>query len=167
MESSITEQYFERLFRDNYTRLYYYSFDILRDTEASKDAVNDIFAAVWNERERMDSKLVVGYMLNGVRNICLNQLRKRQKSEDYVEFCLQVFEEEGNDGWEDLENRLSEMKDVIARMPPRTRLILEECYYHDKKYREVAEMLGITLDGVKKHIVKAFALLREHFNVKK
>lgn len=36
-----------------------------------------------------------------------------------------------------------------------------------KKYDEVAEMMGITRDGVKKHIMKGLKLMREAFDIKR
>ena len=48
----------------------------------------------------------------------------------------------------------------------RTRYVLEECYFHRKKYAEVAENIGISINAVKKHIMKALNLLREEFRLK-
>jgi RNA polymerase sigma-70 factor (ECF subfamily) len=45
--------------------------------------------------------------------------------------------------------------------------VLEQCYYHRHTYREVAAELGITIDGVKKHITTAMKHLRQHFNIDK
>ena len=44
-----------------------------------------------------------------------------------------------------------------------TRHILEECYLHEKKYKEVAAELNISISAVRKHIVKALKAIREEF----
>jgi RNA polymerase sigma-70 factor (family 1) len=166
-EDVISEQEFETLFHDYYTRLYYFAYDFVSDIEVSKDIVSDVFTLVWENRAGIDKEKLIGYLFISVRNHCLNHLRKQKTSDDYLNFCLQVIQEEGDDSWEDLESRIAEMTKEINKMPARTRYILEECYYHHKKYKEVAEVLEISSDGVKKHISKAFSLLRSHFNVKK
>jgi DNA-directed RNA polymerase specialized sigma subunit len=45
--------------------------------------------------------------------------------------------------------------------------LIKECYYENKKYQEVAENFGISISGVKKHIMKALKMLREEFNIRK
>jgi len=42
-----------------------------------------------------------------------------------------------------------------------THSILLACYVDGKKYKEVAEMMNISISTVKKHIVKALRIIRE------
>ena len=49
----------------------------------------------------------------------------------------------------------------METLPPKTRHVLEECYFNNKKYKEVADSLEVSTNAVKKHIVKALGLLRE------
>lgn len=51
-------------------------------------------------------------------------------------------------------------------MPPRTKFVIEQCYFEDKKYQEVAEILGLSRDGVRKNIMKGLSMLRNAFSVK-
>lgn len=163
----ISTQEFKSIFHEYYSRLYYFAYDFVGDIEVSKDIVSDVFTKVWENRSNIQKDQFLGYLFISVRNNCLNYIRKQKNNNDYIEFCMEVVKEEGDDGWQNLEDRISEMTKVISEMSPRTRYILEECYYHHKKYKEVAEVLEITTDGVKKHVSKAFSILREHFNVKK
>ena len=65
------------------------------------------------------------------------------------------------------DERLAQLSRAMEKLPDKTRFVLQQCYLEEHTYREVAEMLDITTDGVKKHVVKAFSVLREFFNVKK
>lgn len=168
MRKSVTQQEYEQLFREYYTRLYYYAYDFVADVEVGKDIVSTVFATVWKEKDRMESDTLVNYLYVSVRNQCLNHLKQHNRMEEYREFCLQTENEYGSEeDWRVMEQRIAEVQSEIEKLPPRTRYVLTECYFHDKKYKEVAEVLGVTSDGVKKHIIKAFSLLREHFHVKK
>ena len=40
-----------------------------------------------------------------------------------------------------------------------------QCYFEGKKYDEVAEILGLSRDGIRKNIMKGLALLRNAFSV--
>lgn len=163
----ITTKEFETVFHEYYSRLYYFAYDYVEDMEVSKDIVSEVFTAIWNDRERMLEDKLVGYLFISVRNRAFNYLKKQKNKEEYLEFCIQSAAEEGDEYWKVMDERIEEMTCEIEKMSPRTRYILEECCYHNKKYKEVAEVLEISTDGIKKHIVKAFAKLRDHFNVKK
>jgi len=165
--NSITRQDFEHLFREYYSRLYYFVYDFIEDIEVSKDIVSDVFTSVWNNKENIEKDKVVGYLFVSVRNQSLNYIKRQKQVGDYADFCLRVADEEGDEGLELIDERIAEMSSLIDKMPLRTKYILEECYFHHKKYKEVADVLEISTDGVKKHIVKAFSILRDHFNVKK
>ena len=164
---SITKQDFERLFREYYSRLYYFAYDFTEDIEASKDIVSEVFTAVWNNKEHIETDKVVGYLFVSVRNQSLNYVKRNRLTADYIDFCQMVANEEGDEGLELIDERIAELAREIEKLPPRTRYILEECYFRHKKYKEVADVLEISTDGIKKHIVKAFSRLRTHFKVKK
>ena len=44
--------------------------------------------------------------------------------------------------------------------------ILEACYIHNKKYKEVAEELNVSVAAIHKNIVKALRILREELGQK-
>ena len=85
----------------------------------------------------------------------------------YTEYCKASFSEEDDDYWQFMEERMDEIGAVIDTMPSKTRFVLEQCYFEEHTYKEVAEMLDISTNGVKKHIMKAFSMLRSHFQIKK
>lgn len=52
------------------------------------------------------------------------------------------------------------VEQVMETLSPRTRFVLQKCYIEHFTYKEVAQMLGISTNGVKKHIVKGMSILR-------
>ena len=70
---------FEQLFRGFYPRLADYALSLLADSDAAEDAVQDVFVAVWDGRERLpEGSRLVGYLYRSVRNRALNQIRGRR-----------------------------------------------------------------------------------------
>ena len=164
---ALSGQDFERIYRDNYARLHYFAYDILGDIEASKDVVGEVFAALWKRRDAIDGDRARGLLFVSVRNKTFSWLKRNQRQAAVPPAMMAAIAAETEDEWAEKEHRLQEMAAVVAQLPPRTRHVLEQCYYYGKTYKQVAEELGITPDGVKKHIVKAFTVLRRHFKVKK
>ena len=86
--------------------------------------------------------------------------KKKKVREKYLQACLNAKEESFSiDDFDD--DRLRAIKTVIDTMPQKTKYVLDQCYMEEKKYMEVADDLGITRDGVRKHIVKALKILRD------
>jgi RNA polymerase sigma-70 factor (ECF subfamily) len=167
MGDTITLRDFEQIFREYFVRLYCFAYDFVEDAELARDIVSEVFASVWQRRQQMERDSVVGYLFISVRNQCLNHIKMQRRTDDYADFVRAVTDEEDVAQWITLEERIAELAKAMDSLSPRTRYVLEECYYNQLSYREVAEELGISIDGVKKHIVKAFAVLRAHFKIKK
>ncbi|MDR0394591.1 MAG: RNA polymerase sigma-70 factor [Tannerella sp.] len=154
---------FERLFKTNYTSLYFYAFHFINDIEASKDIVSDTFRYVWEHYGEMDPEAVKAYLYTSVRNKCLNYLRHIHVHTQYVEFCRQVSEDFVETEYPELDERTMRLRKALDTLPPRTRHILEECYVHKKKYQEVAMQQEISISAVRKHIMKALRVIRTEF----
>lgn len=156
---------FEIVFRSQYASLYQLAFRYLQDADNAKDIVGEAFLAVWNKRQEIDAAKISGYLFACVKNKCLTYLGGSYSVVNVDETSLQNLSDTTYDDWMLREERLSEMEHVMASLPSKTRYVLEQCYYQHRSYRDVAEELGISTAGVKKHIVKALATLRRHFNI--
>ena len=68
---------FEELFKKNYSKLYYVALDWVENEESAKDLVNDLFAELWKQYERLQDENVEGYLFQSLRNRCINYLKKK------------------------------------------------------------------------------------------
>ena len=163
----ITITDFEQIFREYYVRLCRYAYSFVNDESVSEDIVSEVYSCLWRKREELEYSNISSYLYISVHNRSINYLRNLQGQNKFLERWKMVLATDNPSAQANLEERIAEMKKVIDQMAPKTRFVLEQCYMEGHSYQEVATMLSITTDGVKKHIVKAFAMLREHFNVKK
>ena len=136
---------FERVYTENYLRLYCYALHIVNDEEAAKDILNDVFVAL-------------------VRNRAVDFLRHHVLQHQYTEEYLYTAEQFYAD-YSDEKDKLVE--EMMSQLSPPTDQILEMCYLKRMKYAEVAEALDISPNTVKKHILKALRTLRERYKGKR
>jgi|GEM_PF-201380 len=156
----------EQVYRDNFTRLCYYALDLVGDMDTAQDVVNDAAYGIWQRRDSVYGDKLEGLLFVTVRNNCMNVLRRRKTRQEHADEVARLHDQiEDLDALREQEQRLAEVQEVIGQLPPRTRYVLEQCYLHDRSYKEVAAVLEITTDGVKHHITKALKVLREHFQV--
>nr|WP_296050777.1 sigma-70 family RNA polymerase sigma factor [uncultured Prevotella sp.] len=156
---------FEQLFRDNYGKAYYLALRILHDDEASKDVVADAFELVWRRLQDSDVDKLSSYLLTAVKNVCLDYIRKQNIRSRYVQASVQaVGKQSFNPEEVDLhEEKIQTIMRSLDELTPRTQQIVTMCYVQRKKYREVAEELGISESAVKKHIMQALSYMRQKF----
>ena len=157
---TMSVQGYEQLFKKNYERLYFHALDFIHDEETAKDIVSDIFINVWRLRETIDPATVLSYLYTSVRNRCLDQLKTSKRSVPLMEEVLSDMEQFNDTDWDEYEARIATLRAELQRQPERVRRVLYLRYYEHKSNQEVADMLGITVDGVKKIIQRAFAQMR-------
>ncbi len=158
---------FEKLFRENYSRLYAYAYSILQSEEDSRDAVDEAFIDAWHHRDNISEGKTESYIFMCLRNKCLTLVRRQPLSYPLTDAVLHRLEAETDDEWHDREERIIRIEQAISQLSERTRYVLHQCYFEHHTYREVAQQLGITTDGVKKHITTALRALRTTFNIDK
>ena len=163
--SKITMDEFDRIYDKYYHQLFYYAYGFVEDSEICRDIVSDVFGQAWENVERLENATVGSFLYSCVRNKCIDYLRHDQAARQYAEYLQEAVEDEEGLTPEEYEERMNNVKQIISELPPRTRFVLEQCYFNNKKYREVAEILDVTSSAVKKHIMKALAILRERLSV--
>ena len=155
---------YEIIFRSNYLQLYYLALRYVGDEDVARDIVGDAFFMTLKKIDGISTDKLKGYLYTCVRNMCLKHIASSKRSVSIDTAGTAIISDDDIDRWIERERRLEEIEEEIEKMPERTRFVLQQCYYEKHTYREVADMLGITTDGVKKHISKALSLLRVHFN---
>ena len=72
------EQQFKELFLSEFGRMYKAAYILLGDEDEAKDAVQDVFAKLWDGTSPLKEESQRTYLLTCVRNRCLNIIAQRQ-----------------------------------------------------------------------------------------
>lgn len=163
MKETTKEKQFKALFEKYYTKLYYSSLAIVRDEDDARDIVNDVFAHIWEKHDSFEDTVNSMYLYTSIRHRSLDHLKKKKVRDNYANNYMKN-NDEGFLYDDEEEERIRQIQKVIDRMPEKTKYVLDQCYMEGKRYMEVASDIGISRDGVRKHIVKALRLLRETFS---
>lgn len=154
---------FERLFKKYYQPLCEYARSILSDGGLAEDVVQDVFIYFWNNRKIINIQFSVkSYLYTAVRHGALNLLKKqlteRKHSPQLTEFVefLQT-----SDYSEDEQEEITHIRSVMEELPKQCLKVFLMSALEEKKYNEIAEELGISVNTVKTHITKAYRLIRE------
>lgn len=151
----------ERLFRENYRRMFLVAVFLLHDEAEGKDVVHDVFETVMRNGIELRGETASGYLLSSMRNRCLNRLRsmriKEKVANEYVIFSNleSVTDEDAS------EEKIATLNAGISHLqPPVRKKIIEMHFRQGLKFREIAAKLGISETAVYKHLRQAMASLR-------
>ncbi len=156
---------FERLFMKYYKPLCCHADKILKDRDASEDLVQEFFYLFWKNRETFTPKFSLNaYLHQSIRNNALHYMEHLAVRKRYAE---QVFNE-----CKDLlpshmqtEPDLNELDEVVNKtlrqMPERCSRIFLMNRFEGKKYREIAEILSVSVKTVEADMGKALQMFRK------
>ena len=74
---------FEKFYKENYSRFYYYALTLVPDDEVCKDLVDDSFHYLWERIESFQWNTGVTYMYTHVHHLCIDYLRRAKMEEKH------------------------------------------------------------------------------------
>jgi RNA polymerase sigma-70 factor (family 1) len=152
---------FGELFSLYYPRLLTFAVSILKKHELGEEVVEDVFLKLWQNRKMLDAiKNINYYLLVAVKHTALDYLTKEKKMR-YV--SLENVELEFGDVELNPENALISMESILAiqkiieSLPDKCKLIFRLIKENGLKYREVAELLNISIKTVETQMTIALS----------
>lgn len=161
------ESALKRLFDQYYMPLCLYSIQITDSFELSEDIVQDFFIAFWEKRiYNHISENLRGYLFFSVRNASMAVVKKEK-----IIFLAEVEKEAyslPDDSYdeEELLQRQKRLQEELRELPVQGLKIFEAIVLQEKKYKEVAEELNISVNSVKTHLSRALKQLRTSLDMK-
>jgi len=160
---------FELLFFKLHGCLVLFSQKFTGNLLASQDIVQDAFVALWEKRDSLEIESPKAYLFQTVRNRSLNYIRDtnihntvEQELSRKLETAEKNLYSNPNDPFVSLlELELQDKIDkAISSLPDKCRQVYKLSRYKGLKNNEIAEMSGISMKMVEKHISKALRILR-------
>lgn len=159
---------FESLYRFFYPKLSYFSGQYLLDAEIANNVAQDVFTELWEKRATLQSDTnIQAWLFTVTKNKSLKQISKERSKQKYTDYLkarqldlnyqsLADFDT-SNFIFEELQTKLEA---ALAKLSPPVRLVFEKSRFEEKRNKEIAEELGVTIKTVEAHISKALKLLR-------
>lgn len=159
---------FENLYRFFYPKLSYFSNQYLLDVDAANSVAQDVFTELWEKRSTLhEDTNIQAWLFTVTKNKSLKLISKEKTKQKYTDYIrarqleinyksLTDFDT-SNFLFEELQNKI---KTALSKLSPPVREVFEKSRFEDKKNREIAEELGISVKTVEAHVSKALKLLR-------
>lgn len=153
--------------RDSFKIIYYryyhqlirYAWFKLHSMDNAREAVQDLFCAIWFKRHLLNpNKSIKAYLYKSLNNLVINKIKAMASR-------FESFEESRKIDY--LNNELGieseiDLKTAIEKMPLKLKEVFILSKFEGYKYSEIAEIFGISIKSVEKRFSQIFKYFRKN-----
>lgn len=160
---------FQKLFEDYFRSLVTYSYRYVNDWSVGEDIVQDVFMALWINRDKIDfEEAIKPYLYRATYNRSINYLNSVsvQRRVDHADMLDELIDREilsynqhDNLLLKEIEEEITSFVGTLPEQRKRVFLLSRE---ENLKNKEIALRLNISEKAVEKHITKALSDIRTH-----
>lgn len=156
---------FEILFQQYYVRFYNFCRNLIKDSHAAEDIVQNVFMKVWlNRRNLHPDQSIHNYIYVLTKHEVLNHIRDRRV---YTQVERLIMTDQPAASITDDTLQLRELDErvrrFIASMPGQRRKVFLLSRYRGMSSKDIAKLLGLSVRTVDRHINLALTSLKKEF----
>lgn len=144
---------FNQFYDYYYTKTFRFCYCFLRDKEACREVVSDVFLSVWKSKKKLPEIINIElYLYIIAKNTCYRYLKNNSSSKyvmlDEIPMSLERLDDNPENDLltSEIEQMLTE---IINDLPEKSRVIFMMSRQDGLKYREIAEILGLAESTVR------------------
>lgn len=154
----------KKFFYEMHRPLCFFATRFIKDIDTVEDIVQDAFISLLKQ-DNLDfpnKEAVCTYLYSSVKNNCLNFIRSVERKERSYEGIAYTLEENDNTFLlQQIESEIiAELFEAVDELPERCKEIFRMSYLYGKEEKQVAELLGISVNTVKTQKLRAKSYLR-------
>jgi RNA polymerase sigma-70 factor (family 1) len=153
-------QAYKQLFLLFYPSLVHFAVSIIKSRESAEEIVSDVFIKIWQKRQHLEKvENLSFYLFTAVKNRCINQFNDfKNRTEININDISIEFKSIYHDPEQKMisAEAIKQIQEAIQELPPRCRLIFKLVKEEGLKYKEVAELLQLSVKTVENQMSLAF-----------
>ncbi len=149
-------------------QLLLFAIGFVKSHEVAEEIVSDAFVNLWRQRARIfEIRDVKSYLYITVRNASISHLRKISGRKEICIDNLEAFHSLpviGPETDEFTDEILEQINRAIDQLPPKCKLVFTLAKVQGLKYKEISEILGISVKTINNHIANGLAAIAHSLN---
>ena len=155
------EEAFKKLFYLYSDRFFLWAYKITQNISVAEDIVQDFFIRYWEKRTTLFFQpSFAAYAYRSIYNASLNYLRDNERFVYGDETTVNLADTGFDDDDEESQD-LRQLLKAIDELPDRCKKIFIMVALEKKKHKEVADIMGISVNTVKVQVSKAYHILKK------
>jgi len=163
-------QAYKQLFLLFYPSLVPFAVSIVKSKELAEEIVSDVFMTIWQKRQQLDKvDNLKFYLFTAVKNRCITHLNdSKNKTAINIDGVSVEFRSLYHDPEQKMisAEAINKIRTAIQDLPPRCQLIFKLVKEEGLKYKEVAELLQLSVKTIENQMSIAFKKIGTAINYK-
>ena len=151
---------FEELYLNYSDALRCFIFVKTQDVDLAEDILQDSFIKLWDNCSRVDYNKVKSYLYKVATNLFLNLKKHEKVKQNYKEHNNSKITSESPEFIYLEQEFLEKLENAINDLSEKQKEVFLLSRIEKKKYREISELLGISIKAVEKRMHSALVKLR-------
>lgn len=164
-ESLCNEQIFDSFFKRESTPLLQFLYYKFGDKAAAEDVVQESFSRIWERCNEVPVDTARGFLYTTAKNLSVSIKRHEQVQLRFMNEAIKIQKQGSEQDSPDYiiigQEFQAKLKEAIAALPERQRIAYLLNRVEKKTYKEVAELMEVSVKAVEKLIHKALLKLKE------
>ncbi|MEN8122722.1 MAG: RNA polymerase sigma-70 factor [Bacteroidota bacterium] len=157
---------FDKIYKKYSNRLYLFVFGIVKSQKDAEDIIQEVFIKVWDKRERINEHLSFqSFLFTISHNTTISLIRNKMKETDFVTHVKSIqspVEKASSETEIEYKELKKQLESTLYQLPERQREVYSLSRDEELSYKEIAEKLGISVNTVENHMIKALKFVREN-----
>jgi len=157
---------FEKIYHIYSPRLYGKLIKLVKSEAHAQEILQEVFLKIWEYRKSIDpEKSFRSLLFKIAENKAYDFFRKASRDKNIESELISAY----TNNYTDIEElkggdeNLGLLEKAIESLPPQRQQVFRLCKLEGKSYREVSELLGISVSTISDHIVKGTKTIRQYF----
>ncbi len=144
-------------------KLYRYSLRIVKDQQEAEDVVQDIMIKVWNKRDEWkDWSSIEAMCMTMTRNLSIDRTRSKHRHTDSMPDHFDAPDVDQSPAQKAVtSDMMNHIQQIIDQLPEKQKSIIQLREIEGYTYKEIAEMLEISISQVKISVHRARLFLKK------
>jgi RNA polymerase sigma-70 factor (family 1) len=165
-QTSVGNQHaFKQLFQYFFKPISQFAFSIVKTKDAATEITDEVFIKLWRNRENILAiQNLRVYIYKAAKNTALNYLSKKanqQITEPFDYISIELKDDNNPEQLMITAEMFAQLKTVVDELPPRCKMIFKLVREDGLKYKEVAEILNLSINTVDAQMVIAVRRITE------
>lgn len=140
---------------------------MVKDEDWAFDIVQDSFIAIWTNREKLlINNNIWFYIRTLIRNNSISKLREIKKNDTLIKRLYSLIDLRSQSNHDILvaKNLLDKYESVKKQLTPQQLAVFTLCREEGISHKKISELLDISTNTVKNHMVASMKMLRRHLH---
>ncbi|MDX9880849.1 MAG: sigma-70 family RNA polymerase sigma factor [Prolixibacteraceae bacterium] len=156
------------IFQDQYNELYFYGLKLVPLAELVKDTIQDVFANIWNRRQKMNEiNNIKAYLFISIRHELLHRVEKLRKQSPLSDNLTEPFDFSVEDFLvrEETGSKTTRLLvQSLKKLTERQREVILLRFNHELEFQEIAQVMGMNIQSVRNLLFRAIENIRKDLN---